>query len=269
MGASARVPIAGGQDCLPMTRALCLTILLGAACTCRSGKPTGIGDGQLVATPLAVTFTAVYVGQDVKASVRVVNVGGAKVAAPLSSVAPFSTEVTSIELGRGESQGVEVHFAPSAAGHFEGSLKIGALDIQLSGDSLDVPQCAVTSVCSDGCFDFQTAQCTSTNKPEGASCSTRCVANGSCGATGECLGVFASCDDRNACTIDACSETGGCQNLPRTCPAPSNPCQVASCDAMTGCGVEDKLDGTLCGPDVCEDADVKVCVSGPSPDAFG
>ena len=114
-----------------MTRALCLTILLGAACTCRSGKPMGVEDGQLVATPLVVTFTAVYVGQDVKASVQVVNpstgsgqvVGGAKVVAPLSSVAPFSTEVTSIELGRGESQGVEVQFAPSAAGHFEGDRK--------------------------------------------------------------------------------------------------------------------------------------------------
>ena len=83
----------------------------------------GVEDGQLVATPLAVTFTTVYVGQDVKASVEVVNVGGAKVVAPISSVAPFSIEVTSIELGRGESQGVEVHFAPSAAGHFEGDRK--------------------------------------------------------------------------------------------------------------------------------------------------
>ena len=44
-----------------MTRALCLTILLGAAWSCRSGKLVGMEDGQLVATPLVVAYTAVYV----------------------------------------------------------------------------------------------------------------------------------------------------------------------------------------------------------------
>jgi hypothetical protein len=44
----------------------------------------------------------------------------------------------------------------------------------------------------------------------------------------------ALCDDNNACTVDQCSLSGGCQNLPTSC-SDGNPCTTDSCHPVQGC----------------------------------
>jgi hypothetical protein len=78
-----------------------------------------------------------------------------------------------------------------------------------------------------------------------------------------------SCDDRNACTADACSPTAGCLHLTVQCAPPGDPCQVAVCDALLGCGVAPAVDGTRCGDNDCQTAHVCIagaCTERPAPE---
>lgn len=71
-----------------------------------------------------------------------------------------------------------------------------------------------------------------------------------------------SCDDGNACTVDRCDETGSASHEPMFCPAPADPCQVAQCDAVTGCGSAPLPDGTPCDPDRCSSVVLRTCQGG-------
>lgn len=55
------------------------------------------------------------------------------------------------------------------------------------------------------------------------------------------------------------------------CPKPSEPCQVATCDAITGCGTAALPDGTACGPASCTaepTCESGRCVATTPPDGF-
>lgn len=71
------------------------------------------------------------------------------------------------------------------------------------------------------------------------------------------------CDDGDPCTIDEACMNGVCRGgLPITCPPPA-PCEVAlGCDKDTGCAVEPRPDGAVCGAGL-------VCIANetsPTPD---
>jgi hypothetical protein len=115
-------------------------------------------------------------------------------------------------------------------------------------------------------------QCVETVSLDDTACDpgNTCLEQGRCRA-GLCLGVPRTCDDNNACTIDGCSMASGCINTPRSCPTPANPCKVAACDPVTGCGEANAPDGTVCGDVDCVAG--HFCLAGacrvlPTPDGF-
>ena len=104
-----------------------------------------------------------------------------------------------------------------------------------------------------------------------------CCANVDCASTmGECgqavcqngyctqlpLAAGTPCDDGRSCTANAvCDGAFSCAGTPVECPAPENPCKVASCsEASHGCVEVARLNGAACGAaNACTD---HVCMSG-------
>jgi len=78
---------------------------------------------------------------------------------------------------------------------------------------------------------------------------------GICDSTGACVkGAALSCDDGDACTVDACDAATGCTHTAKSCPPPSDACTVATCDKTSGaCGFVAKScdDGNPCTADSC------------------
>ncbi len=109
--------------------------------------------------------------------------------------------------------------------------------------------------------EWEADRCVETQSPDDSACDpgSQCLVQGRCRA-GKCLGIARTCDDNNRCTADGCSMSSGCVHTPTSCPAPSNPCHVAVCDAVTGCGEANADDGTVCGPVTCEQANL--CAGG-------
>lgn len=243
-------------------RIVLISLSLALAFTaCRCGeKIVKLEPARLVATPDALAFPDTYVGETSTLTVEFSNQGGTTAEADLVLDAPFSTTVTHLSLPRGESQNVAIVFSPRAADHFAAVLHAGDLVIPVQGRGLEIPQCTASTTCRDTRFDTTLAMCVETTSPNDASCETSCVV-GTC-QSGTCLGALKTCDDHNACTLDACSETDGCAHRDVTCPAPTSPCEVPTCDAQSGCGSTTAPDGTLCGIDDCIATTVDVCISG-------
>jgi len=214
---------------------------------------------QLTVTPQPLAFGATYVTQRTSAEVTVAN-SGASTSVAVSVEAPFAVAVDHVDVGRGEVVTLKVTFAPTEAGESVKTLVIGETETTVAGTALAVPECQASGVCRETHFDFTRAQCLESNKLENSACESSCVV-GVC-LTGECVGALKTCDDHDACTVDACGVAGSCSYLPKECAAPTSPCQVAVCDSKTGCGFENALDGTLCGPDDCLVADVNICLAG-------
>lgn len=239
---------------------LVVAALWCAASSCRCGPPTITPVApHLVVAPSQLVFTPTFIGSSSRASISVRNTGDAPATATLSVAAPFSTTFTSVAVGAGDEQLLEVVFTPEQEGPVSGTLVLEASTVELSGEGLRVPECVASSVCVDTRFVATAARCVEAPKPRGTACETNCV-RGGC-ADGVCEGMLKTCDDGDACTIDACSETEGCSTTLRACPAPS-PCTVGVCSPMTGCSVEPAPDGTLCGRDDCLADRVDLCLSG-------
>jgi cysteine-rich repeat protein len=120
---------------------------------------------------------------------------------------------------------------------------------------------------------------------DGTTCSDGTVCNGAetC-AMGSCRpGTALSCDDRNACTADACAEPGGCENNPiagccnvdRDCADDGNVCTAERCSGsggtcerlpITGCCTTDSdcTGGSACTTVSCNLATNR-CESAPVP----
>lgn len=235
---------------------VCLLGMIGCHCP---GPVVSVPPAELVASPTSLHLGPIYVGQRVAGTVELSNLGTATAAVDVAIDAPFSVALDHLELGH-DTAAIEVTFAPVAAGQVTRVLKLGSLEVEVTGDALEIPMCTASSVCAAAQFDVEAAQCREDQRANGSSCETSCVI-GAC-AGGTCVGGLKGCDDQDACTIDACSETAGCSHSPRSCPAVTELCHVAKCDPLTGCGSEPVLDGTLCGPDECTAVDVDVCITG-------
>lgn len=215
----------------------------------------------LVTSPTRLDFGPVHVGATRTSTLQVMNTGGQAVAlAPMVS-APFELAAGPLEIAAGASHALEVTFRPTSMAPTFGVLTLGTLEVPLSGSGLDAPACDGAGACVDARFDLQSSQCVVAPKPEGAACGSACLESASCRG-GTCVGVAKTCDDHDACTVDACAEPTGCTHVPRACPAVTDPCRVPTCDAATGCGSEPAPDGTVCGIDDCRAASVSVCVAG-------
>jgi hypothetical protein len=69
-----------------------------------------------------------------------------------------------------------------------------------------------------------------------------------------------SCNDGSACTSSDSCHAGVCGGTPVLCPASTNPCLAAVCQANTGCGFTNVADGTACNGDVCTSG--STCLAG-------
>ncbi len=90
---------------------------------------------------------------------------------------------------------------------------------------------ALAGPCTAGACDAKTGSCVVINKPNG----TACGGGGKCAMGATCM-------------------QGVCELPKTTCPVPSNPCRVASCDPATGqCAESRRPVGTACSTkDACE-----------------
>lgn len=235
--------------------ALCCVV---SSCRCGPVVVTPVAP-RFVASPEQLTFPPTFIGSDSRVTFTVRNTGDAPGEAALSLAPPFSSSSTTVTVGAGDEQVVEVVFTPTSEGVVTGQLTLEALTVELSGEGLRVPECVASTVCVETNFVPTVARCVEAPKPRATPCETNCV-RGGC-VDGVCEGQLKTCDDGDACTIDACSETGGCSTTLRECPAPS-PCTVGVCSATTGCSVEPAPDGTLCGRDDCLSDRVDLCLSG-------
>ncbi len=229
--------------------------------SCRCTAPlTAVEPALLEATPTSLVLPATWVGERMVGVVTVRNLGGAKAVAEVLVAPPFSVDATHLELSRGETAALAVTFAPTVAGHASALLRVGALEVQVEAEALEVPACVASGVCLEAHFDTGAAQCVSASRPDQTACETACVTGGCVG--GGCVGRLKGCDDHDACTVDLCDEVSGCGHQALSCPEPTNPCEVARCDAVTGCSAEPVIDGTLCGADDCAATLVDVCIAG-------
>jgi hypothetical protein len=243
---------------------LVLAAWLLASCRCDRTSLVEVPPARWVTSPERLTVPATYVGQRGHATLEVSNLGVLAGSAELSIEGPFELSVHQLELAAGESVALEVSFSPTTVGLFSTTLRVGPLEVPVDAEGIAVPVCEAASACEQSQFEYADGQCIVKRKPNGAACQTQCIESGAC-STGVCVGRFKACDDRNACTVDACNEDEGCSHAPRVCPSSTNRCQVAQCDLMQGCGFGDVADGTPCGangPDDCLSTQVEVCVAG-------
>ncbi len=236
-----------------------MVVMALASCRGCSSRVTQLTPAELHVEPAELEFPHTYVGHPARRALTVSNRGQQPGQVAWLIAEPFSIDRLEFTVGGGESLELTVEFAPTAPGPFTGRLTSQGLEVSLHGTGLEVPQC-VAELCHEASFDVAQASCRSTLTPDETSCSDACVSNGRCRA-GSCVGQARDCSDGDACTLDACGPTG-CTHGPLACPSPTNPCRAATCDALTGCGEEDAVDGTLCGPDVCTQRDVQICVAG-------
>ena len=243
-----------------ITRALLLLVLANTVgCRC-ADKVQSVGPAVLVAEPAAVRFEETFVGAVRRSELTISNRGDSPGSVTFAPTPPFTLTPLQVVVTKGESVTVAVEFAPEAAGSFSVELVVGDQLVRLEGLAVAPPQCADPGVCRAATFDLTNGQCVTQLIPAGTPCETRCT-RGTCSGAA-CVGVDRDCDDRDACTVDACAEAEGCVHAPRTCAAPDNPCLVARCDSLEGCVAEPVQDGTLCGPDRCALPEVSVCLAG-------
>lgn len=235
----------------------------------------GCRDERLEETTNTLRFTSDVVrfepvfadGQRKQATVGLVNEGRSSLQvtwqvpdAPMELMAPPDV------LPPGETT-LTLEFTASVPGRLSRTLSVKAAALRPVSVGIDatvraIPSCTPSSSCGASVFDVAQQKCVETVQPDGTGCDPQsaCIENATCQA-GRCVGAPKVCDDSNACTIDVCNATLGCEFLPAPpCPGDGK-CQQGVCHPRTGCGLEPVADGTTCGTRQSCDA-AEVCLEG-------
>lgn len=173
---------------------------------------------------------------------------------------------------------LELEFVALAPGRYSRTLSVQGPEtrpVLLPIDAVvrPVPTCEPSSPCMTASFDVVQQKCVEVRADDGTTCDPQsaCIVNATCQA-GRCVGAPKVCDDQNACTIDVCNTTLGCEFLPAPpCPGDGK-CMKGVCDPTTGCGLEPVADGTTCGTlQSCSAAEICLegqCVIRDPPDGY-
>ncbi len=249
-----------------MRLVLAVATLLVASSGCREEK-LAAASGTVELSPTHFDFGSVYSGQSSTIAFKIRNDN--RYSIPLTwslPDGPFSASALPATAKVGLTE-VVITFAPRGTGTFGGMISLlpegfESLQSFVSGTAIDTPNCPRLDGCTQAIFDIAQNKCVEAALPEGSSCqaSTACIENGVCVA-GRCVGKEKNCDDGNACTIDVCNATLGCEHLPRPpCPGDGK-CGVGVCNPVNGCELAPAADGTACGPQQTCDA-AEVCIAG-------
>ncbi|MGC4117382.1 MAG: PQQ-binding-like beta-propeller repeat protein [Myxococcales bacterium] len=258
------------------SRRLCAPLLALLSLAACSDPQTAAAEGELVLEPASLALPRTFLGYPVQRTFGIRNAGRAPLHVDLTCQAPLSVEPSRVDLESAGSVVVTVTFAPTAPGDFNGIVQVrsevGDGVVAIAGRAELPLECPAAAACHSVAFDAVAGTCADTVLADGTGCTlvNACLSEARCSA-GECVGRPVDCDDRNACTRDSCEPGSGCAHadLSGECPAPSEPCKVATCDAAAGCGVADAADGAPCGAADCSTADVCLlgrCVTVPVPE---
>ncbi len=252
---------------------VCVLLFVASSCRCKGGgvDPTELG---FTVDPVELDFGRVLEGEGVEKSVSLTALGVSEIGVELATDAPFSVQPM-VTVPGGASNQFSVKFTAGsipATGQVRLSANGGTATVKLKGVGVRPKVCVPSAACKRSTYSLELDACVETAAPEGASCQpdSVCLEKGECRMS-VCQGVARGCDDKDACTVDSCAMDLGCVHSARACPSPTQPCRIASCDSMTGCGQATAPDGTPCGTVDCIKA--LLCVGGacaevPTPDGF-
>lgn len=242
-----------------MTRTLAAVLLL-LAVACSETRLERAPPEALIVSPVAIDLGEVLVGESKRVSFSITN--GSGTATTLSLVVPDVVQLLDPPRTLGAAAAVTVMATVSvgAAGPFTHRIEVrGEADqafADIGGTGI------LAGVCRGrvGCVEELSAgdSCELRNLPDGTTCASPCLIDGSCKA-GVCLGTSRGCDDLDLCSVDFCDGQSGCSSVPRAC-STTEPCKVAMCDPVMGCVTTDVPDGISCGFADC--AGAAVCLSG-------
>ncbi len=245
-------------------------ILCFAGCKCARGPVTPIDAQPVRVSPARLDFGRTFIGHPSRRTLELSNPNRFEVPLTLSVSAPFALATTRTTLGAAEVATVEVVFSPTEAGPLSRILNANDARVRLDAEGAVAPDCDAGPGCLVSGFDPDAGRCVTTALPDGLDCagSFACFVTASC-QQGECVGTLTTCADGDPCTLDVCGSTG-CGHLAglSACPEPDDPCRVPVCDRQTGCGIAPAVDGTVCGPRSCTEANVCIngqCVLRPAP----
>ncbi|MFT3710999.1 MAG: hypothetical protein QM817_25515 [Archangium sp.] len=254
-------------------RKLSILVLVVSAAGCRCGTNELLdASSDLQVRPERLNFGSVWVGHRAVQKLELQNSGRMSLSVTLSVDAPFDVPTT-LTLGGGESQEVDVGLLATQARSFRGTVSVtwgnNTREVAVEGVAVAPPECP-SQDCRTFAFDPATGLCVESVATDGTSCGTtnQCIVSGVC-MSGQCVGQARDCDDHDACTSDACDAATGCLHDAVACPGSSDPCVVPVCDSATGCGLAPAADGVTCGTNDCVTAHVCIggqCVTRPAPD---
>lgn len=251
-----------------------LVVPLVALAGCRGNgglDPTELG---FKIEPAEVDFGRVLEGDVAERKVTVSSFTRVDQELTVAATVPFGVTAT-ISVPGASSVEVPITFRAGSVRE-SGTLTVtgpkGSATTTLLGTGVRPLVCVPSARCRSSTYDLASDRCLEATLPDGASCQpdSVCLEKGQC-RTGQCEGVPRSCDDNDRCTDDGCSPDVGCVHVPRSCPAPANPCKVATCDPSSGCGEANGPDFGACGTVNCISANL--CVQGvcsllPTPEGF-
>lgn len=245
-----------------MRRSLLLLLSLFSACRCGDGVDR-VAMEPLRISPTALRLPPVFLSRTSSGVVSITN--PSRVTAHLTAeVSPPFSVPAEADLPGGDALELRVDFTPVSADVFRAVLTLRdalsrVYEVELVGEGLPWPDCGTPLPCETRHFDPEAGICVTAHLDDDTPCTSAaaCFASAVC-RQGQCVGTFDTCDDGDACTIDACGEQG-CTHQPRACEV-TDACQVARCDAARGCVQVPVDDGLPCGPETC--AEAAICLGG-------
>ena len=242
-----------------------LGVMLLASTSCKKSDALALTSQAIRFSPTLLAFGNLYVGQTpVEKTFSVINEGRSTVTdVNWEGMAPPLTAELPTKLPAGETA-VAVQFSPVATGKITFAISVAGMQepLTVTANGMAVPTCTPSADCLRSKFDVELGTCVESQLADGVACDTKsvCIVNGQC-VSGRCIGEEKTCSDGDACTVDVCTPTTGCEFLPRPpCPGDGE-CLVGVCNPETGCDMAPADDGTTCGSiQTCKSA--QVCVTG-------
>lgn len=250
----------------------CVSAFALGGCRCDDGTLTELRGG-FQTDQRVVDFGRSLEGTAVTRELEVFSTGRATVDLRVTVEGPFRASAPALTIPGGSRAVLTLSFLAGATretGLLHLASAYAEVTVELVGVGVAPKECFPTAPCRVSTFEVATASCVETLAADGTSCvpENQCLENGECHA-GICQGSPRSCNDGNVCTTDACSPVFGCVHSRRRCDPPTEPCQVATCHPVLGCGKAPAPDGTPCGEIDCTTAHVCLrgaCAAIPTPD---